>query len=169
MAPMKAKKKSGIMAALMNNYTLVFLALAIVFAAIQIHYYCVRPSEALLTSFLLFNVGLQGIFAGCAHWYRPIADNVARKIGWLPGSPFQKEVAAADIAVGIIGILSYWIRGDFITATAICASIMLFLMGVVHLLDRKNKSVYNTGSVLFFDIVLPVVMVALLVLWKTGN
>ena len=162
-----AHKKKGVASFIADNYALCFLFFALLLASFQT--LSGAPAvESFLASFLLFNVGIQGIFAGVAHWHRPVADNVARKIGWLPGSPFQKEVAAGNIAIGVIGILSYWMRGDFMTAAAISSSIMLFMMGVVHLLDRKNKAVYNSGTVLLFDLLLPLAMLFLLALWKLG-
>ncbi|PKL58250.1 MAG: hypothetical protein CVV34_03285 [Methanomicrobiales archaeon HGW-Methanomicrobiales-5] len=104
-------------------------------------------------------------------WYSPTADKTAEKIGWLPKSPFQKEVAAADAAFGVPGILSFFFRDNFLVATVIGASFMLFFMGIGHVLDIKksrNISVYNGGSVVYFDLLLPVAMIVLLVLWKTG-
>jgi hypothetical protein len=32
----------------------------------------------------------------------------------------------------------------------------------------RNTSPYNAGSVVYFDLLLPVAMIILLVLWKTG-
>jgi hypothetical protein len=37
----------------------------------------------------------------------------AREIGWPPGNPFQTEVAIANLAAGTLGILYFWIRGNF--------------------------------------------------------
>jgi hypothetical protein len=48
---------------------------------------------------------------------------------------------------------------------------MFFFMGIGHVLDTKksgNVSSLNAGSVVYFDLLLPVLMIALLVLWKTG-
>jgi small-conductance mechanosensitive channel len=84
---------------------------------------------------------------------------------------FQKEVAAADAAFGVLGVLSFFIRDNFLVATVIGASVMLFFMGIGHVLDiRKSRNIspYNAGSVVYFDILLPVAMIALIVLWKTG-
>lgn len=85
--------------------------------------------------------------------------------------PFQKEVAAADAAFGVLGIVAFIIWDNFLVATVIGASIMRFLTGVGHVLEiRKNRNVstYNAGSVVYFDLLIPVAMIVLLVLWKTG-
>ena len=105
------------------------------------------------------------------HWYGPTADKIAGQIGWMPKSPFQKEVAAADAAFGVLGVLSFFIRDNFLVATVIGTSVMFFFMGIGHVLDiRKNRNIstYNAGSVVYFDLLLPVAMLVLLVLWKTG-
>ena len=36
------------------------------------------------------------------------ADEVAESIGWPTGNPFQTEVAVANLAIGTLGILSYY-------------------------------------------------------------
>ncbi|MCK9591337.1 MAG: hypothetical protein M0Q91_04935 [Methanoregula sp.] len=43
------------------------------------------------------------------HWYGPTTEKTAKKIGWQPKSPFQKEVAAADAAFGVLRVLSFFI------------------------------------------------------------
>ena len=148
-----------------------FLAIALLCAVVDIILFRTDVPEAVLAYILLFNIGFQGILAGFMHWYSPTADKIAEKIGWGSKSPFQKEVAAADAAFGVLGVLSFFIRDNFLVATAIGAAIMLFFMGVGHVLDiRKNRNIspYNAGSVVYFDLLLPLAMIVLLVLWKTG-
>ena len=154
-----------------DNFAVVFLLAALLGAAADIVIRGTAVAEAVLTWILLVNVGLQGIIAGFMHWYGPTAKTTAEKIGWAPGSPFQREVATADAAFGVLGILSFFIRDNFLVATVIGASLMLFMMGVGHVIDlkkNKNFSPYNAGSVIWFDLLVPVAMVALLVLWKAG-
>jgi len=100
---------------------------------------------------------------------RPDGEKDGRKIGWAPGNPFQKEVAAADTAFGVLGVLAFFLRDNFLVATIISASVMLFLTGIGHVLDLKknrNMSPYNTGSVVWFDLLVPVAMIVLPALWK---
>lgn len=154
-----------------DHYAVFLLAVALAGAAADIIVSGTAVAEAILTWVLLVNIGFQGILAGFMHWYGPTADKTAEKIGWAAGSPFQKEVAAADAAFGVLGILSFFIRDNFLVATVIGASVMLFWMGIGHMLDLKknrNLSPYNAGSVVWFDLLVPVAMVVLLVLWKAG-
>ncbi|MBU1166927.1 hypothetical protein KKC60_00770 [Patescibacteria group bacterium] len=163
------------MASLNHVFTKYIFALywvaAVINAAIVVLFFNGAFIETLLQSILFWVVGVLGVVSFFMHWRRKTADRLARNIGWEPGSPFQKEVAAAGGAFGILGILSTWIMGDFWTATVIGVSFMLFMMGVGHIIDlkkRENKSILNTGAVLYSDILGPIVMVVLLVLWKMG-
>jgi hypothetical protein len=154
-----------------DHYAVFFLVIALLCAVLDIILFRTAIPEAVLAYILLFNIGFQGILAGFMHWYSPAADKIAQKIGWQAGSPFQKEVAAADAAFGVLGVLAFFIRDNFLVATAIGASIMLFFMGIGHVLDiRKNRNIspYNAGSVVYFDLLLPLTMIVLLVFWKTG-
>jgi hypothetical protein len=154
-----------------DHFAIMILIFALIFAGCTSVLTKADLPETLLVSIVLFNIGIQGIMAGVMHWYRPSADRIAKKIGWQPGSPFQKEVAAADAAFGILGVISFFVRGSFLTATVIGASFMLFLMGIGHVLDirrNKNLSAYNAGTVVYFDLMLPVALVGLLALAGLG-
>ncbi len=162
---------TGIGQTIQDHYALVFFIVALLCAVAYIILFKTAIPEAVIASILLINVGLQGLLAGFMHWYRPAADRTARKIGWPAGSPFQKEVAAADAAFGVLGILSFFIRDNFLTATAIGASVMLFMMGIGHVLDirrSRNTAPFNAGSVVWFDLLLPVAMIVLLVIRITA-
>jgi len=154
-----------------DHYAVFFLVIALLCAVVDIILFRTAIPEAVLAYILLFNVGIQGILAGFMHWYSPAADKIAEKIGWKPKSPFQKEVSAADAEFGVLGVIAFFTRDNFLVATVIGASIMLFFMGMGHVLDiRKNRNLspYNAGSVVYFDLLLPIAMIVLLVLWKTG-
>jgi Family of unknown function (DUF6790) len=154
-----------------DHYAVFLLVTALLCAAADIILFRTAIPEAILAWILLVNIGFQGILAGFMHWYGPAAKKTAKKIGWLPGSPFQKEVAAADAAFGVLGICAFFIRDNFLVATVIGASVMLFFMGIGHILDirkTRNISPYNAGSVVWFDLLIPVAMIILLVLRKTG-
>jgi len=154
-----------------DHFAIVILIIALIVAGFTIVITGADLVETLLVSIVLFNIGFQGIMAGVMHWYRPSADRIAKKIGWQPGSPFQKEVAAANGAFGILGVISFFVRGSFLTATVIGASFMLFFMGIGHVLDirrNKNLSAYNAGTVVYFDLMLPVALLCLLALSELG-
>jgi hypothetical protein len=56
-------------------------------------------------------LGFSSILAFFGHTFA--ADEIAAYIGWMPGSPFQFEVAVANLAIGVLGISCVWLRGNF--------------------------------------------------------
>ena len=99
-----------------------------------------------------------GIFGFTGHFFK--SDEVAKGIGWPTGNPFQLEIAFANLAFGIMGILCIWFHGDFWLATIIGKAIFLWGAAYVHIIDirkRKNLNIYNAGPVLYADILLPVI------------
>jgi hypothetical protein len=86
--------------------------------------------------------------------------------GWPAGNPFQSEVAVANLTIGTLGILCYWIRGNFWVATAIGCSVWLMGDAVVHIREivvEANYAPNNAGMTFYLDILIPVILVALLV------
>ena len=126
----------------------------------------IRIVEIFLLSFLVISVGIGSIWAFFGHAFLPA--QVAANIGW-PVSPFQLEVAFANLAVGVLGILCYWIRDNFWTATVISSSI--FLLGdayghIVNIVLFANNASGNSGSVLYMYIFGPIILIALLIIYK---
>ena len=126
----------------------------------------IRIVEIFLLSFLVISVGIGSIWAFIGHAFLPA--QVAANIGW-PVSPFQLEVAFANLAIGVLGILCYWIRDNFWTATVISSSI--FLLGdayghIVNIVLFANNASGNSGSVLYMDIFGPIILIALLIIYK---
>ncbi|KIC76695.1 hypothetical protein DB41_EY00060 [Neochlamydia sp. TUME1] len=122
-----------------------------------------EPREILLSYLLFFNIGIMGLIAFSGHIFK--SDQIAALIGWPPGSPFQLEVGVADLAFGVLGILSLYFRGLFWVATVVSSSI--FLMGnfCIHMdsyLDH-NKAPYNSGILVWFgNLVIPICLLMLL-------
>ena len=130
-----------------------------------------RIAEIFLLWLLVINTGLGGIWAFVGHTV--FAGQVAESIGWPAGNPFQTEVAVANLAIGTLGILCYWSRGGFWTATVIATSIWLLGGAAIHLLEIATASNYNPGNaglIFYLDIVSPVVLIVLLVYYNlTGQ
>jgi hypothetical protein len=68
-----------------------------------------------------------------AHFF--ISDLVAESIGWPAGSPFQLEVAFANLAIGLLGILAMSRRDGAREAAVLAATVFSLGATVVHLMD----------------------------------
>jgi hypothetical protein len=122
-----------------------------------------RFAEVLLLYLLVFCAGVGGLMAFLGHTFK--AQEIALKIGWQP-SPFQFEVAVADLAFGVLGILCVWQRRGFWTATGIGYAVFMLGCAYGHFQDMTrhgNFSPYNVGMVLWVnDLAIPVVILLLL-------
>ena len=122
-----------------------------------------RCVEVLLLYLLVFFVGVGGLMGFLGHTFK--AQEIALKIGWQP-SPFQFEVAVANLAFGVLGIMCIWQRRGFRTATGIGYAIFLLGCAYGHFRDMTlhgNFSPYNVGPVLWVnDLAVPVVILLLL-------
>jgi hypothetical protein len=112
---------------------------------------------------IFFNIGLGGLYAFMGHAFMPAM--VAREIGWPIGSPFQFEIAIANLSYGMLGMLSIWIRGKF--WIAVVTGNLAFLWGAAYghivQMEKRDMSPYNTGIFLYAgDIVIPLVILLLL-------
>ena len=154
-------------------YPIVLLVIVLCAALIHIFFYKRgrdnrKVVEIFLFYFLVIFVGVSGILGFIGHTFAP--DRIARMIGWPLGSPFQFEVAIANLAFGILGILCLWIRGNFWVAVALGSSIFSLGAATGHIremISKQNFAIYNIGPVLFVnDILVPIVILSLVVAYK---
>ena len=122
-----------------------------------------RFVEVLLLYLLVFYAGVGGLMGFLGHTFK--AQEIALKIGWQ-SNPFQSEVAVANLAFGVLGIMCIWQRRGFRTATGIGFGIFLLGCAHVHYRDMTqhgNFSPYNVGPVLWVnDLGVPVVILLIL-------
>lgn len=144
-------------------YPVILFAAAVIAAILRIT--IKRPASKKETAgiFLLymifFNIGLGGLYAFMGHAFMP--DMVAREIGWPTGSPFQFEIAIANLSYGILGVLCIWIRGKF--WIAVVSGNLIFLWGAAYghvvQMEKGDTSPYNTGIFLYAgDVIIPLVI-----------
>lgn len=149
---------------------LVFLAVALIGAAVQIIWKrqgmtLTEGARIVLIWFFAVEVGLGGLWAFIGHTL--FADQVAASIGWPAGNPFQQEVALTNLAFGVLGLLS--IRGPrpFQLATIIGYAIFMIGAGTGHIYQivaLGNLSPNNTGTVLYLDFAIPLLLFVLYLL-----
>jgi hypothetical protein len=122
-----------------------------------------RVTEVLLLYLLVIFIGVGGLVGFLGHTFK--AREIAMKIGWQP-SPFQFEVAMANLAFGVLGTLCLWQRGKFWTATGIGSAIFLLGCAYGHLREmiiQGNFAPYNAGPVLMVnDLAVPLMILILL-------
>jgi hypothetical protein len=112
-------------------------------------------NQALFSNILLFNIGLQGIWAWLGHCFH--SEKVAASIGWTT-SPFQHEVGYVCLAIGVTGITGYFLPA-FSYGAALVASIFLGSAAFGHIRDiikNKNFAPGNAGPMLWMDILIPI-------------
>ena len=124
-----------------------------------------RRSESALELVTIYTIGLAGWFSIMSGVFGHIvyADQVATSIGWPLNSGFQTELAFAAIGIGIIGFGGFWNRGfwlPFIIAKSV------FMLGagathILHLIQNGNLSPSNTGIVVYWDFLFPVLLCVL--------
>lgn len=118
--------------------------------------------ERLLRYLFLFPLGLQGLWAFTGHVFFP--ERSAASIGWAL-SPFQFEVGAANLGIGLAAL--YAAFGGFQARFAVAIAAACFLMGagVVHITDifaTGNLAPGNAGPILVTDFLTPIAVLALL-------
>lgn len=111
---------------------------------------------------LLLAIGADCLWAGLYHVLAP--HTAAAFIGWQV-SPFQFEIGVADIAIGLVAMVSFWRSLDF--KAAVVGYAVVFYAGVVYghiheAITANNFAPGNVGILLALSIVRPVVVVALL-------
>jgi hypothetical protein len=121
-------------------------------------------ADITLAYFLLLVVGFNGLYNFFMHAF--FGDMIAAYIGWAQ-SPFQFEVAMANLALGVLGILAFRANFGFRLATVIATSV--FMLGaagghIYNLVVTQNIMPGNIGTVLFTDILIPVTLIFLL--WR---
>jgi hypothetical protein len=126
-----------------------------------------RVLEIILLWYLSVFSGVSSIMAFFGHTFA--ADKIAAYIGWPPGSPFQFEVAIANLAIGVLGISCIWLRGNFWIATVMAGAVFGLGAAVGHIRDimvNNNYAPGNAGAVLYLDIAGPVLLIVLLIIFK---
>ena len=126
-----------------------------------------RVAEIFLLWLLVIPVGIGDVFNFIGHTV--FADATAASIGWPAGNPFQSEVGVANLSVGVLGILCYWMRGNFWVATVIGFSVWYLGDAVVHIRSivvEANYASNNAGVTFYLDILIPVILIALLAYYR---
>jgi hypothetical protein len=115
------------------------------------------PFMALIGKWFVFwAAGVRLVLAAIRQLFQP--EFTARRIFKIEGSDallLVREIGAANLAIGVVGVASLW-RPDFILPIALAAAIFYGIAGFRHVLepDRSLNETVAMGSDLFVFIVL---------------
>jgi hypothetical protein len=126
-------------------------------------------ADRLLRYLFFFPVGLMGLWAALGHLFFPAM--VARAIGWQT-SPFQFEVGAANLGIGLAGLYAAFCSFEARLATGLALACFLIGAGIVHIRDiiaSGNFAPGNAGPILFTDLLTPLAIFVLLWLSRSRD
>jgi len=150
-----------------------YLQLAVTLISIGVHLYFtrnVRRKESAVEIAAIYVIGLSGWFGMMSGLFGHIiyADEVAASIGWPLDSGFQMELGFASIGIGLIGFLGFWNRAYWLPSI-----LMRWIFGwgagfthILHMIQANNFSPSNTGLVLYWDFIWPVISIILYALYR---
>lgn len=157
---------------------LVFIVIALVAAGI--HYLRHRDAihgsgavaQLLLRYWLGIVVGIGAVVGAAFHVFD--AQHIAEQICFTRGDGgFQFENAMGDLSIGVVGVMCLWITSPkFWLAVIVVVTVQYWgdAYGHIHqMIVNDNHCVDNTGPVLWTDIAIPFVSIALYAVMKLGR
>lgn len=106
---------------------------------------------------LLLPIGVSGLWGAFFHTFYP--ELSAQAIGWQT-SPFQFEVAMANLGIGIGGVTAFR-RHNYEFGLAVVIVTSIFLLGAAfghirQIIEAQNYAPGNAGLILLTDILIPI-------------
>ena len=151
----------------------VYLQIIVTIVSIAVHLFSTRNkkrAEFALELIALYTIGLAGWFSITSGVFGHIiyADEVAGSIGWPLHSGFQMELAFAAIGIGIVGFVGFWNRSFWLPFIIAKTSFMLGagITHIIHMVQDQNFSPSNTGIVLYWDFLLPMILIVLYLFYR---
>jgi len=151
-----------VIAFILENIPLCGLILAIAIGLLRCGCPNVRQRQDRMEGFLAYTlllaVGVSGIWGFIIHAFFPsLAD---KAIGW-PWSPFEFEVAVANLGMGLTGLFAFNASRGFRLATILFAS--CFGWGaagghIYQMIAAHNYHADNAGIILYTDILIPLLL-----------
>jgi hypothetical protein len=152
----------------LGNFPIIMTVLALILGVLVVNKKS-SSIEACLSYLFFLAMGLVGIWGFIFHAFFP--QVAASLIGWST-SPFQFEVAVANLGLGVVGIFGFNAsRGYRIAATIFTTC---FLWGaayghVVQMLKANNFAPGNAGLIFYNDILLPLLLIIFLSVSKDND
>jgi len=151
----------------------IYIQVVVTIISIAVHLLTTRNKarkESVLELVTIYTIGLSGWFSISSGLFGHIiyADEVAAGIGWPLNSGFQMELAFAAIGIGLVGGIGFWNR-SFWLPFIIAKTTFMWGAGfthVLHMIQHDNFSPSNTGIVVYWDFLLPVILIVLYTLYR---
>lgn len=152
----------------LSNFGLSMFALAVLFILIHLALRIkhISYAEIVYRWMALFALGFTSIYAAVMHVF--FAEMSAAEIGWA-SSPFQFEVGMADLALGLLGVLSFRAHYRFRVATVIASMTMFWGDAAGHIYQMimfQNFNPGNAGSWFAMDVIVPAILLLCLIKLK---
>lgn len=150
-----------ILSFVLGNIEIPLFAIAVIVTIVKLRRASARhevmtPTYTLWGEVLFYCVGLGFIYIWYFHAY--MQKFTAPLIGWQP-SPFEWELAWAELGIAVIAILALWRGYEMRLAATLVFAIFSFGAAAQHIqqiLTLHNYSPGNSGLILWFgDIALP--------------
>ena len=121
-----------------------------------------KSKSVIIGWLLVLPVGVAGIWGFVFHAFFPeMADQM---IGWVY-SPFEFEVAMANLAMGLVGLFGFRASLGYCRAATLFSAVLLWGAAVGHvyqMIVHHNFDPGNAGAIFWTDILIPVsLMIAL--------
>lgn len=151
----------------------IYIQIVVTIVSIAVHLLATRNKErkeTVLELITIYTIGLAGWFSISSGLFGHIiyADEVAAGIGWPLNSGFQMELAFAAIGIGLIGAIGFWNR-SFWLPFIIAKTTFMWGAGfthILHMIQHNNFSPSNTGIVVYWDFIFPILLIVLYRLYR---
>ncbi len=153
-----------------SNFPILMTATAILIAIMSCRKDPERSaSDIFLTQLMFFAVGLSGLWGFIMHAFFP--ELAASAIGWTV-SPFQFEVAVANLGMGLSGLFGLHSSRSYRIAVTIFTSCFLWGAALGHIMQMiklGNFAPGNAGPIFYNDIILPALLIIFLLFRKKNS
>ncbi len=124
--------------------------------------------EIFLHYLIPLNIGVMSLVAFIAHAF--FGAKTALMIGWAPNSPFQIEVAMANLGLGVVGIMSIWLKRGFWLSTTIMYGIFTLGCAWLHLTTVQNIGIAPLNYSIYLyanDLIFPILLLVLVFVYAS--
>ena len=124
-----------------------------------------NPWIVSLIQALMIGGAIMSFFGFYRHWFK--SKEIAEYIGWTSNG-FQKEIAAVSLGICIAAVISAFVVDfGFWLATSIVYACFLWGCAINHFKEktRGNKNTGNSGLILYWDIIYPIALLCLILVY----